>query len=193
MNDSKKAVEGLAGSDQPKLIYHHNAMDRYFYIGFTIRTLAVLAIALWINYLLLAAAIAFYIYFIVYRLKRKKSSYKIYEDRIEYFNALNASEVKVIPIKDIYQVRYEDDFGMALTDIWHKEIFIYLYIKPDHTSNYRWIIDNRVDLKIKNDWFYKDRIILILQFFQGLEKEVYIKTRHRRIKEALGLKDWDRP
>ena len=65
-------------------------------------------------------------YLVIILSKNGKNSYKIYEDRIEYFN------LKEPPEKD--QVRYEDDFGKSYSRGTPNQPFIYCYFINDYKS-----------------------------------------------------------
>ncbi|MEL6837420.1 MAG: hypothetical protein AAFP77_30715 [Bacteroidota bacterium] len=116
-------------------------------------------------------------------IRRDKSSFKIYPDSIVFFSEYYPEEKEVFPIDEIFQVRYEDDFGDS------QEAQIYLYLNSGHQLKSKKLKNNRIVLGIDSyNWI--DDIIGILRFFQARKKQVYISTRYQEIKEELGLENW---
>ncbi|MEL6972175.1 MAG: hypothetical protein AAFO02_18570 [Bacteroidota bacterium] len=116
-------------------------------------------------------------------IRKDKSSFKIYSDSIVFFSEYYPEEKEVFPIEAIFQVRYEDDFSSG------NEAQIFLYLKSGHQLKSKKVKNNRIVLGI--DLYDRiANIIIILQFFQAQGKQVYISTKHKQIKEKLGLENW---
>lgn len=131
--------------------------------------------------------------FLFYRQEKTiKSSYKIYQDRIEFFNETKPLKVDVIDLNEIDQVRYEDDFGRTYSNS-PRGWFIYCYFKNGYKSKSKKIKKDRLKLPLKNDVNRIQTTIKILHFFKKKKKQIYISTKHLEINEALGLKNWTQP
>lgn len=122
-----------------------------------------------------------------------KSSYKIYSDRIDFFNEKTPSEVDTIDLEKIDQVRYEDEFGDTRPANAPRQWFIYCYFKNGYQSKSKKIRKDRLMLLLKNDSNKVNNIIKILQFFKEEKKQVYISTNYSEINTALNLKNWTEP
>ena len=76
---------------------------------------------------------------------REKTSYRIYSDRLEFFNENNPNKVDVINNEDIEQVRYEDEFGDSAPANTPKAWLIYVYLKDNHSNiKFKNIKENRI-------------------------------------------------
>lgn len=129
-----------------------------------------------------AFVVGILIFITFYLVRKSKSSYEIYEDRIDFFSVYKPSQRETVKINEIFQVRFEDEFKQK----------ILLYLKEDHTSNLKRIKNNRFDIFVKSDNLIDD-LIIILKFFKNKNKEVYISTKHKEINVALDLKNWIEP
>ena len=122
-----------------------------------------------------------------------KSSYKIYTGRIDFFNERTPLKVDTIDLKEIDQVRYEDEFGDTRPANAPRQWFIYCYFKNGYQSKSKQIKKDRLMLLIENDSNKIDNIIKILQFFKEKKKQIYISTKHSKINTVLNLKNWTEP
>ncbi|MFK7775458.1 MAG: hypothetical protein AB8F94_25175 [Saprospiraceae bacterium] len=102
-------------------------------------------------------------------------------------------EKDIIDLEDIDQVRYEDDFGKSYSSSIPSSSFMYCYFKDGYKSKSNNIKKNRLILVVGRNEEGKKSIIRILTFFQKKKKQVYISTRHEKIKKALNLKNWTDP
>ena len=125
--------------------------------------------------------------------RNDKSSYKIYEDRIELFNEKTQTIRDIIFLKEIDQVRFEDDFGKSYSSNVPSSSYIYCYFKNGYKARSKKIKKDRLKLYVKRDQERENRVIKILQFFQKKKKQVYISTKSGKIKTALNLKNWTDP
>ena len=132
-------------------------------------------------------------YLVIILSKNGKSSYKIYEDRIEYFNLKEPPEKDVIFLSEIDQVRYEDDFGKSYSRGTPNQPFIYCYFINDYKSMSKKINKDRLKLLLSKEYEKEKGIIKILQFFQKKKKQVFISTKSGKIKTALKLENWTDP
>lgn len=130
--------------------------------------------------------IALYIYRLV---TRDKSNFRIYNDRIGFFNPFWPEREMNIWMKDVFQARYEDrDRGYDAVGTNR----ILLYLKDDHTSDHRLNTKkNRIVLNVVGYREGGEDVISILKIFQAQGKQIYILTRSKKIKNALGLENWD--
>lgn len=179
----------LPQNTNPKLIHYHNAR-RWYEIPLFLITGASYTGAVWaifpsiftiIACVVSVFALMWYFFTVV------KTSYKIYGNHIEFFNEYNPENKEIILLDDIFQVRYEDEFG---TGFETKEWFIYAYLKKGHTTISKKVKKDRVKLYVKSEEKVRD-LIHILSFFQKEGKEVYILTKYKAINQALGLKNWN--
>jgi hypothetical protein len=144
-------------------------------------------------YLLTFIMSTIYFYFFKISNKHSKDSFKIYEDRIEFFNLKEPPEIDVINLSEIDQVRYEDDFGRSYSQDVSSKSFIYCYFKNGYKSKSKRIRKDRLKLFLSKDYDKEESVIKILQFFQKKKKQVYISTKSGKIKTALNLKSWTDP
>ena len=124
-----------------------------------------------------------------YSLRIEKSSYKIYEDRIDFFNENTISSNETVNLDDVVQVRYEDEFGKGYQ---HTSWLIYIYLKEDHNLKYKRIKKDRISLIINPKTRVND-IIEIMKFFKRKDKQIYILTKYKSINEKLGIRNWNNP
>ncbi|MFK8007067.1 MAG: hypothetical protein AB8H03_11870 [Saprospiraceae bacterium] len=113
--------------------------------------------------------------------------------RIELFNEKTPTIKNVIILKEIDQVRFEDDFGKSYSSSVPNKPFIYCYFKNGYTSRSKKIRKDRLKLFLSEDYEKEESVIQILQFFQKKKKQVYISTKSEKIKTALNLKNWTDP
>lgn len=125
--------------------------------------------------------------------RKSKPSYKIYDDRIEFFNEKYPLEKDIIDLAEIDQARYEDDFGKSISSGVPDSYFIYCYFVNDYKSKSKKIKNDRLKLMLSKGKNMENDIIQILQFFQKKKKQVYISTKHEEINTALNLKNWTEP
>lgn len=148
---------------------------------------------LWMFFIFWIPLSLFTIYKILMSEGKSKPSYKIYQDRIEFFNENYPLEKDIIDLEEIDQVRYEDDFGKSYSSSVASQSWIYCYFKNGYKSRSIRIQKDRIKLDIKRDQERENKVIQILQFFQKQKKQVYISTKSEKIKTALNLKNWTDP
>lgn len=135
-----------------------------------------------------------YLYYkLILKELKSKYSFKIFEDRIEFFSEVTPLEKDIILIEEIDQVRYEDDFGKYYNSNVPNQPFIFCYFKNGYKSQSKKIKKDRLKLFLKEGSKKENDIIKILQFFQKKKKQVYISTRSHKIRTALNLKNWTDP
>lgn len=164
-------------------VYHHYGIQWWFIPLIVVQGVA-LAFLCWIfiRHMIVFLIIGILLLLLFwYIFKKEKSSYKIYDNRIEFFNEYSPELKDVIGIDDIIQVRYEDEFGDGYD---FKEWFIYLYLDESKEYKSPKIKKNRIRLKIKRKGRVKN-IITILQSFKAQHKPVYVQTKYSAIQKAL--------
>jgi len=134
----------------------------------------------------------FFTYFFDRFEKKEKPAWKLFDDRFEFYNPHSPDNKDIIHLSEIDQIRYEDDFGDTLKGprIW----FFYCYLINGYQSKSISIKKDRLKLILnRNDKKRIEEIILIFKFFQKKKKQIYIRTRHKEINEALNIRNWNQP
>jgi hypothetical protein len=196
-----------------ELIYYHNGEGDFWFLGrwmkFTASlllsvangALAAIVLIVILSFFMENQILVFPISWILFSIlifylmlksdRKSKTSYKIYNNRIEFFNENHTLEKDIIDLGEIDQVRYEDDFGKNYKG--PSQSWIYCYFKNGYKSKSINIKKDRLKLQIGRDRETENRVIKILQFFQKKKKQVYISTRSNKIQAALNLKNWTDP
>ncbi len=197
------------------VIYYHNGEGDFWFLGKLMKLIVLLLLSAAngaLAALVLIVILSFFmedqiwvfriswilfsilIFYLILKSERKsKTSYKIYKDRLEFFNERYPLEKDIIDLDEIDQVRYEDDFGKSYSSDVSHQSWIYCYFKNGYKSKSINIKKDRLKLQIGRDRETENRVIKILLFFQEKKKQVYISTRSGKIKTALNLKNWTDP
>lgn len=156
----------------------------------------------YISWLVLSVLVGVFIFYLTKKKEQtNKPSYKIYTDRIEFFNERSLAVVDVIDLNEIDQIRYEDSFLTYEDEVnqsysdegMTSQPYIYCYLENGYKSISQMIKNDRIKLILKSDDETEKNLIKILQFFQNKKKQVYISTRNQEIQKALNLKNWTNP
>ena len=116
---------------------------------------------------------------------RRRSTFSVYDDRIELFKSFSKKLISEIKFSQIDQVRYEDGFSGSYGYFWSKYLIIYL---KRETS----ISQKKDQLTLGISGFNRIKnISKLLKFFKSKNLEVMVKTKSKRILRETGLKNWD--
>lgn len=138
---------------------------------------------------LVIAFVLFFLFFVVKYFKIKAYDFTIYEDHIEFKNKSDQADIETIPIADIFQVRFEDEFKNTSPLIsYERSERIYLYTK---NICFPLLKKGKIILQVADGKGERlDALIKILAHFQKKGKPIYVITKHQNILETLGLKNW---
>ncbi len=118
---------------------------------------------------------------------RRNHTFLVYDDRIELRKPLSGRLIETIPLNQIDQVRYEDEFSESYFLFMSDYILIY----PQKGAGIKNLKKGRLSLALTG-FNQKTRVLKLLTFFQSKDVEVVIKTSSRKIRNATGLENWDK-
>lgn len=130
----------------------------------------------------------------MYRILKKETICRLYEDRIEFLNTVFEEKIFTsIPFSDIIQVRYEDNFSQEnpFFSMGHfAKIYLYLDMNNEYYKNSK---RDRVIINVVQSQNREQLLIDILETFKEKNIEFFISTKYKRLLKELELKNWTAP
>lgn len=136
--------------------------------------------------------------FMIYLHLRDKR-FIMHEDRIEYYYLSNKKKIHTIYLKDIYQVRFEDQFSntadnpiinfMQIKKANYQIDNIFVYVNKDVDCQRD--KDGKIILPLRG--ISDQDMILILDQFKENGAEVLLSTKREKILDALLMENWTKP
>lgn len=123
--------------------------------------------------------------------RKSIAHYDVYVDKIEIRNRFSKKVIETIFLKDINQVRFEDEFSHNIGGNPFSQDLIFLYPRAGFESKF--LQEDKLILPVFNVFQKTKRLTTLLRIFQDARIELYVITKRKQLLQDLNIRNWNNP